>query len=107
MAGLERGIDEDDIAAMQLGATDATGLTKKQQYYLDKVKAKLAEVHHLSYYGEQGPTDTADLVASNIVRISVAREILASMSVHCIPGIMFKPSTIKTFGLHAQCLQGR
>jgi len=41
--GVERGMDEDDVAAMQLGATDATGLTKKQQYYLDKVKAKLAE----------------------------------------------------------------
>ena len=97
--GWERGIDEDDIAAMQLGATDATGLTKKQQYYLDKVKAKLAEVHFLYGHGEQGSIDTADLVASNVVRRSAAKETSAAMAVHCIPDITFKPSTITTFGI--------
>jgi hypothetical protein len=44
LAGIEQGMDEDECAAMQLGAIDATGLTKEQRYYLDKVKAKLAEV---------------------------------------------------------------
>lgn len=29
---------------MQLGASDAKNLTEKQQFYLDKVKAKLAKV---------------------------------------------------------------
>ena len=64
LAGLERGIDEDDVAAMQLGATDATGLTKKQQYYLDKVKAKLAEVHTLCPYRKQDPLEDVARIQS-------------------------------------------
>lgn len=37
-------MDEDDVVAMQMGARDARSLTEKQSFYLDKIKAKLAQV---------------------------------------------------------------
>ena len=37
-------MDENDVVAMQMGAQDARSLTKKQSFYLDKIKAKLAQV---------------------------------------------------------------
>ena len=32
------------MVAMQMGARDARSLTEKQSFYLDKIKAKLAQV---------------------------------------------------------------
>ncbi len=37
-------MDENDVVAMQMGARDARSLTEKQSFYLDKIKAKLAQV---------------------------------------------------------------
>lgn len=47
LTAVQRGVDEDDVVAMQLGATDKKGLTEKQQFYLDKIKTKLAKVDHI------------------------------------------------------------
>lgn len=44
LAAVQRGMDEDDVVAMQMGARDARSLTEKQTFYLDKIKAKLAQV---------------------------------------------------------------
>ena len=46
LAAVQKGVDENDVVAMQLGASDAKSLTEKQQFYLDKIKAKLAKVLH-------------------------------------------------------------
>ena len=42
--GLESGMDGDDIIAWQLGATEYSKLSQKQQEYVDKIKAKLQDV---------------------------------------------------------------
>ena len=42
---MERGISEDDIVAMQLGAPDVSGLTQRQQAYVDKITLKLSQVN--------------------------------------------------------------
>lgn len=44
-AGLQQGIDGEDLVAQVLGAPDNSSLTPVQEVYKDKVKAKLAEVH--------------------------------------------------------------
>lgn len=43
-AAVKKGIDEDDIVAMQLGAHDVSELTERQQAYVAKIKSKLAQV---------------------------------------------------------------
>ena len=43
-AGVESGLNGDDIIAWQLGASDYSKLTQTQQEYVDKIKAKLSEV---------------------------------------------------------------
>lgn len=42
--GVRKGIDEDDLVALQLGKTRAEELTNVQQKYKDKLKQRLAEV---------------------------------------------------------------
>lgn len=42
-AGVRKGIDEDDLVALQLGKTRAEELTNVQQKYKDKLKQRLAE----------------------------------------------------------------
>ncbi len=49
LAALELGIDEDDVVAMQLGASDVSKLSEVQQVYVDKIKTKLAQVHSSSW----------------------------------------------------------
>lgn len=44
-AGLQQGIDGEDLVAQVLRASDKSSLTPVQEVYKDKVKAKLAEVH--------------------------------------------------------------
>ena len=45
LAAVKSGIEEDDVVAMQLGAHDVSELTERQQAYIDKIKAKLAQVY--------------------------------------------------------------
>ena len=42
---MRKGIDEDDLVALQLGKTRAEELTNVQQKYKEKLKQRLAEVH--------------------------------------------------------------
>ena len=42
--GVRKGVDEDDLVALQLGKTRAEELSNVQQKYKDKLKQKLAEV---------------------------------------------------------------
>lgn len=42
--GVRRGIDEDDLVAVQLGKAKAAQLTDVQQKYKDRLKEKLAQV---------------------------------------------------------------
>ena len=41
---MRKGIDEDDLVALQLGKTRAEELTNVQQKYKEKLKQRLAEV---------------------------------------------------------------
>lgn len=48
-AGVRKGIDEDDLVALQLGKARAQELSMVQQKYKDKLKQRLIEVHALTY----------------------------------------------------------
>lgn len=43
---MRKGIDEDDLVALQLGKSRAEELTNVQQKYKEKLKQRLAEVRH-------------------------------------------------------------
>lgn len=43
---MRKGIDEDDLVAVQLGKSRAEELTNVQQKYKEKLKHRLAEVQH-------------------------------------------------------------
>ena len=43
--GVRKGIDEDDLVALQLGKARAQELSMVQQKYKDKLKQRLIEVH--------------------------------------------------------------
>ena len=43
---MRKGIDEDDLVALQLGKTRAEELTSVQQKYKEKLKQRLAEVQN-------------------------------------------------------------
>jgi hypothetical protein len=47
-AGLEQGLEEDFLVAVELGATSREQLTDAQLEYVDKIKAKLVKVRLLS-----------------------------------------------------------
>ena len=49
-SGVRKGIDEDDLVALQLGKTRSEELTQVQQKYKDKLKQKLAEVQQVQLY---------------------------------------------------------
>lgn len=44
ISGVESGLNGDDIIAWQLGASEYSKLSQKQQEYVDKIKSKLEEV---------------------------------------------------------------
>ena len=45
-AGVESGLNGDDIIAWQLGASEYSKLSEKQQEYVDKIRLKLEEVQN-------------------------------------------------------------
>ena len=47
-AGVESGLNGDDIIAWQLGASEYSKLSEKQQEYVDKIRSKLEEVQNCS-----------------------------------------------------------
>lgn len=44
MTGLEQGLEEDFLVAVELGATSRDELTEAQQEYADKIRDKLVKV---------------------------------------------------------------